>query len=693
MDFKVVSTDRFRKTFRGLKKNEQELVDNAINKWIENPQASSSNFEKLSFTGDNIFSIRANDAWRIIMAKFEGQYFLLHTGGQHDKTNDWAKGKRIDKNLYTGAIQIYSGKIEEFEDENIVQEPEVEYAGIFENFSHEQLLAIGVPSEWVETVQKITSEEQFMKLWDVLPDDAIENLGILLEGEIDVKVLIKQIEYKASQLPEKTEELIEVQPGLHVISEDDKLIEVLNKDINVFRFYLHPTQHYLAYNNFSGSKKVTGSAGTGKTVVALHRVKFLADQLKEGDKPILFTTFTKFLIKNIQALFAEQNIPASKLEVHNLDKLAFKLAKELEIIPRSVKPIDSKDAWSFFLRRNQEIKVKQRFLEKEYAEVILKYHVTKEEEYLGVPRVGRGAQLYDKDRRKIWKIFQQYEAYQKYSKRYTRSDVFFQLCRHLERWPEDRPFSHIVCDEVQDFGNLELRLLRVLVNEGPNDLFLAGDPFQNIYQKNTTFSKSGISIRGRSTRLKFNYRTTEEIRILATNMIAGLEVDDFSGEKATTLGDTSILSGEEPKYITCDTRSKELEYIKNYIKASFGSIGLHEICITARTKKEAMEIYEYLSDNRLPVKMLVNLENLSDLDNHVGVSTMHGVKGMEFKTMIITGFCKDHFPYKPYKFSTWSEAEQKAFIQSEYLLSYVAFSRATSYLLITGVGDKVMMLT
>ena len=179
MNLKIAFSDRFRKTYRNLKKNEQELVDKGIDTWRNNPDNPSSNFEKLSFVGDNIFSIRANSAWRIIMAKFDDTYLILHTGGQHDDTNDWAKNKRIDRNELTGAIQIYDINIEEInhriEDVKYNENDEA----IFQRYSDDELLAIGVPETHLETVKKVKSDDQYLKLWDYFPEDALENLEIV----------------------------------------------------------------------------------------------------------------------------------------------------------------------------------------------------------------------------------------------------------------------------------------------------------------------------------------------------------------------------------------------------------------------------------------------------------------------------------------------------------------------------------
>lgn len=694
MNIKACTTDRFRKTYRSLKKQEQELVDKGIEAWLYNPDNSSSNFEKLSFMGDNIFSIRLNSSWRVIMAKFDDLYFLLHTGSQHDKTNEWAKNKTIDRNSTTGAIQIYNINVEEIDQQISNSEPTEEIIGSFENISKEDLMVLGVPEEWCETVKKVKTEEQYMNLWDVLPEDALDNLELLYDQSVDLKILLAQIKNEIEQKPKNIKEQIKIQPGFHVIGEDTSILDAMNEDISVFRFYLHPSQKSFTNKNFKGPMKLTGGAGTGKTVVALHRAKYLLENLKENSKPILFTTYTKYLIKNIKSLFSSQGIAEDKLIINNLHHFAFEYAKEIELFDDTIKIVtlqhELKKCWVNFVKRNPEIKQEPDFLKLEYEEVIQKYHITSLDDYLKVKRKGRVDALVASDREAVWKALITYEAYQKYTKSYTFNDIIFQLNKYLELWPEYRPFSHIICDEIQDFNNLEMRLLRNLVEENENDLFLCGDPFQNIYQRTLSFSHSGINIRGkRSARLKINYRTTEEIRQFAVKMLEGFEYDDFSGKKASFQGDTSVLNGNDPSYELFESNEEFYNYILAYIKDSFGQLGLHEICITARTSEEVENIYNCLSSSRIPVKNLKDIDDVSETENHVVVCTMHALKGLEFKNLIVAGFDKNSFPYKPRGYKNWTNEEKEAFLKSEHSLYYVVFSRAISQLIITGVGEKV----
>lgn len=694
MNFNVATTTMFMKTLLSLTNKEQKSVVAAIDHWRENPENTGSNFEKLNHPNDNIYSIRVNDTWRVIMAKFDDTYFLLHTGVQHDKTNNWAKNKKIDRNIMTGAFQIYSVNVREFEERLAQEQPVSEEAGPFEGITRNELLILGVPEEWLESVWKVKTDNHFYDLIGFLPNDAAESLGLIYTGEGDLRILIEQNKTKIATKPENLIDQIKIQPGFYVLGEDSSLMDVLHQDVNIFRFYLHPAQRLYATGNFKGSMKITGSAGTGKTVVAMHRAKYLLEKLKPEDKPIFFTTFTRHLIKNIKSLFAGQKMLGEQLHVNNLHSFALEYGKQLGAFDDNIQVVTDNHKisqnWKSFVQSYPAISWPANFLKEEYEQVIQQNQINTLEDYLKISRSGRGEGLNANARTSVWKALKTYENHQTYLRQYSFDDLVFKLNNYLAEHPEERPFSHIICDEIQDFSNLEMRLLRNLVEEKPNDLFLCGDPFQNIYQKKLNFIQAGINIRGkRSYRLTVNYRTTEEIRKYAVDMLNGYSFDDFSGKKPSMAGDRSILNGEDPQYLLFNDDEELKGYILDYIRQSFGNLRLHEICITARTNKEVDKIASWLSEAMYPVIKLNEIESIKDANDKVVLGSMHSLKGLEFKNLIVTGFDKASFPYKPNTFNRWSEEAQQQYLKSEHALYYVAFSRAISQLVVTGIGEQI----
>jgi superfamily I DNA/RNA helicase len=613
---------------------------------------------------------------------------------QHDKANNWARNKKIDWNIVTGAIQIFNTNVEEFTERIEKKTDNSSQPRIFENYTEEELKTLGVPNDWISAVIKIRNEDDLLDMSDALPEDAWNNLSILLDGTAEKEILIAQLKAEISEKPSTLEEQLRIQPDIYISSDFEELTKILRQDISMFRLWLHPSQKTYAFGSFGGPQKLIGSAGTGKTVVAINRAKFLAENQVEGDKPIFFTTYTKALISNIKSILEAENISNQKVYVSTIHSFALKYGKRLELFPKNIEVLVNENSikhfWRTFCLTHPEHQAYDAdFLRLEYEKVLQQFFVCTEQDYLNVARRGRGEGVRQEERKKLWAIFQDYEAYQQYKKTYSFSGIIFRLTKYLKLWPEYRPFKHIICDEIQDFNNNEMRLLRYLVLEGPNDLFLCGDPFQNIYKRNLRFIDSGINIRGnRSNKLKVNYRTTEEIRQKAISVIEDYIFEDFSGLPATFSGDTSLISGSNPIVHLFNSEQEFQEFITSYIKESFGQLGLHEICICHRTDKGISEIEDVLNKARIPWIRLKGdaINNLNDLTGKVVLSTMHNLKGLEFKNLIVSGFDKKNFPHKPRGFAKWPEEEQRDHLKAEHALHYVAFSRAISSLIITGIG-------
>ncbi|MGB0932226.1 MAG: 3'-5' exonuclease, partial [Chitinophagales bacterium] len=268
---------------------------------------------------------------------------------------------------------------------------------------------------------------------------------------------------------------------------------------------------------------------------------------------------------------------------------------------------------------------------------------------------------------------------------------------YLNLYPGKSPFSYVIADEIQDFSNIELRLLRNLAPEGKNDLFLVGDPLQKIYNKQLNFSKSGINIRGRrSRRLKVNYRTTEEIRKLAMTTIQNIDFDDFDGEAESKKGYISLMHGQLPLYKLFDTSKEEKEYLLELVqqlvisKEISAKLDFREICLCARTNKTINDFKTVLHKASLPY---YNLKDKTGEKSGIRLSTFHNIKGLEFKAVIMVGVQEGQVPLKPYQYNNWSKLEKKYHNKRERALLYVAMTRAIQGLYISGVGERSSLLS
>jgi superfamily I DNA/RNA helicase len=317
--------------------------------------------------------------------------------------------------------------------------------------------------------------------------------------------------------------------------------------------------------------------------------------------------------------------------------------------------------------------------------VALYHDLTAAAAYLNLNRQGRGKPLTEGQRREVWTLMQAYENLLEAAGSYHLGRIANILARHLAAHPAERPFSHVIVDEVQDFGMPELRLIRQLVDPGPDDLFLAGDPLQKIYHTRFRFSDAGISIRGqRSQRLRINYRTSEEIRQAATAVITGLSFDDFDGGAVQADDSYSLFRGEAPAYTAFPNDAAEIDaVVKELMRRYQLGEALEEMCVAGFHRDTVKRITDALHEKGLPY---YDLRKSKGTVSGLRVSSLHGLKGMEFRAVYLLALGQGQYPHRFTGFAKLSETEQAAQLKGQQALLYVAMSRARDRLWISGVG-------
>ncbi len=592
----------------------------------------------------------------------------------------WAKNKVFEWNQNTQSFQMYD------KPEISTQQIEKKETSRLAKYSRENLLEIGTPESMIENVWALESVKDLDKIKSNLPVDTYEYIFYLFEG-ISLEEIIEEI--SAGKTAAEDEISDNAKKHVYVLTDDEELEKILSGDFEKWKVYLHPSQKKIAYGSYSGPIKITGGAGTGKTVCAMHRASHLAKAIQINDKPILFTTYTKSLTAYLQSTMKDFKISEEKLVIKNLDKLVYELARDPEynIIPAEagfLTESQEKEVWRVVLEFIPSTK-DENFLSEEYNEVILKKNVKYLSTYLRTSRVGRSTRIGRQDKTEIWKLVEEFRIRKEmnYSK--------YEVCNLIKDYFEtkaERPFSHLICDEIQDFRNVELSAMRVLVKEKENDLFFLGDPYQNIYARKINFSKSGISVRGRrSKKLKLNYRTTEEIKLQALKVVKQEVFDDFDGGVETTQGYISLMHGNDPAYQVFNTPEEEDSFLIKSIKELLGDEKVKgpEICICGRTNHIVDQIKMILNKHEIQYHDLSSIkENFSS----IRVSTFHNLKGHEFKYLFLKGVSKDTVPYKHPGFNYYEPKEMEEYLKSERSLYYVVFTRAREGLVISGVGER-----
>jgi mRNA-degrading endonuclease RelE of RelBE toxin-antitoxin system len=681
---KLFIHDSFFDAFSVLPKKIQKKTREFMKKFKEDPNSSAINYEKINtFKDQSLRTVRVDQKYRaIIQAPSEGEGYHLLWVDNHDEAMNWATNKVFEWNRETQSFQMY----EKPEKRPISKEAIVveEHRLLYKDYSDLQLEKIGVPTALIDMVRELSHLEQLESQAEFLPTDAYEYLYYLTEG-IGIDEILAEIE--AGKTAEADVISSNAQKTVYMLTDDSELEDILSGDFDKWKIFLHPSQRSIAFGDFKGPMKVTGGAGTGKTVCAVHRAKYLTNKLTVVDKPVLFTTYTKSLTKYIVDVTNRFGISNEELIIKNIDSIIFETAKSEGVISSSSGLLNSTqelELWKEIIEYNPS-RFDERFLFEEYNEIILGNAVEDVNQYYKTSRTGRSVRIGRQDKKLIWDLSEEFKIAREGS--YTKMELCNLLIEHY-RSGGVQPFSHIICDEIQDFSIPELSLLRSLVPDKENDLFLVGDPFQNIYGRRINFSKSGINIRGRRSRkLKVNYRTTEEIKKRAVSMLVGEHFDDFDGEEESTNGYVSLMHGQNPQYNVFDSFEMEESFISDKINTLLqnGQVKPSEICIASRTNKQIDDIKRML--NSLGLKYADIQSTRKNMDSIV-VSTFHNLKGHEFKHLFVKGFDRDRVPFKHPEYDSYTDVQLKDYLKQEKSLYYVVFSRAIQTLIVTGVGEK-----
>ena len=692
---KVAISSDFLTAFAKLPRGIQGKVTEFINKFRNDPLSPGINYEKLSKGIDKkIYSVRIDDTYRGIVVREEetGVYLLLWVD-HHDEAYDWAARKRCEVNKKTGAVQIFDVQTVE----EAVSVPSAD--GPFKTVSDNDLLELGVPEAQLAFIRSLSDTKAFFDAKASIPQDAFEYLSWITEGIPLEEVLEYAKEERGSgESAESISEALDTPASLKafvVVEGEDELKRIMAEPLEKWRVFLHPTQRKIVNKEYSGPARVLGGAGTGKTVVAMHRAKYLAAKLSSSQR-ILFTTFTANLAadikENLRKICTMEEL--RKIEVIHLDAWVNGFLRESGFSAQ----IDYDGISSLWekamIMANVDLPYDAGFYEEEWNRVVISQEALSLEKYVKATRNGRGTRLDRKKRMLAWKVFEVYQNLMKENQIRDINTAMYESRKLLETEGNHPKYAAVIVDEGQDFSDNAFRLLRALAGEEhANDIFIVGDAHQRIYRNRPTLSKCGINVRGRSSILKINYRTTEEIRRYAFALLNGISFDDL--DDGVDLGDRcqSLTHGEKPEIREFKDANAELSFLIEEIgKLQKNGIALSDICVVARTKKL---VDDYIAQfTRAGIRSYAIKRNKTDDRNYDGlrVATMHRVKGLEFQYVFVAAVNSRVIPLPSAinKTDAVSEAETTA---SEKCLLYVALTRAQKGAYITSYGKKSEFLS
>ena len=615
----------------------------------------------------------------------------------HDEAMAWAENKVFEWNESTQSAQLFTAA-PQLTQELVAVPAALSASTLYRQYSDAQLLALGVPAQNLAIVRGIPDLNGLDQIEQYLPPAVYETLFYLADGAVYDR-LLEEIEAGKSKSDAYDDQLLSLNNRRSFLEVDDVLLdEVLKGETSKWQLFLHPSQRKLVEGQFNGPVKVTGGGGTGKTVVALHRLQRLAAALPAGAPKVLFTTFTVTLTENLRELARKLGPDGSNFDLDNVDALARRLALSEQLINEESRVLDlygnrqSLALWEEALDRLPS-EFDAEFMKKEYQEVILHHGINESANYLKQSRIGRGQPITRKQRVAVWQVVEEYERLKQAGNYLDRAELFNRLSNHYNSLPaEQKPYSHVIADEVQDMANVELRFLRSLVAGKADDLFLVGDPYQKIYARRINFSAAGINIRGnRSRRLRLNYRTTEEIKRLAISAVRGFSYDDFDGASEKMDGYISLMHGSKPTYQQFREKSEEHAYLVEEVQQLIRS-GLRpaDITIACRTKDPLRDIKTALHQHKLPY---YDLTSSSGEGTGIRLSTFHRLKGLEFKAVFLADVNERTCPFFPAELRGLEGEEREEHLQSERSLLYVAITRAIQQVSLTGTGTPTSILT
>ncbi len=683
MEFRIADT--FTDSLARLTGDEQKAVKTTAFDLQMNPAAPGMQFHKLDRAKDkNFWSVRVSSDIRMIVHKTSASLLLCYVD-HHDKAYDWAQRRKLETHPKTGAAQLV--EIRETVKEVVVPvfvqaeaaavprrpaEPQRVLGGV----SDDDLLGYGVPAEWLDDVRNAT-EDSLLVLADHLPAEAAEALLELATGG---KPRIPQPVLAATSPFDHPD----AQRRFRVMTNVVELQRALDFPWEKWTVFLHPDQRQWVEYEFTGPARVGGSAGTGKTIVALHRAVHLAR--RNPNARVLLTTFSDTLANalhtKLKRLLGNEPRLAERIDVYSLNAIGLRLYKA-HVGPVT---IATRDQVQELIHEAASAETGhafgKHFLMTEWEQVVDAWQLATWDAYRDVVRLGRKTRLPEAQRKVLWSIFERVRAGLRARKVSTLSEVFSGLAAAITM-SKKVVFDFAVVDEAQDIGVAHLRFFAAVGGGRPNALFFAGDLGQRIFQQPFSWKSLGVDIRGRSKTLRVNYRTSHQIRMQADRLL-GQVVTDLDGNSEDRSDAVSVFNGPPPSIQKLADEGEEAKAVAAWLgeRAKDGVLP-HEIGVFVRSEAQIARGQAAATGAGMTFRVLD--EHVETERGHVSISTMHLAKGLEFRAVAVMACDDEVIPLQQRIETVGDDADLQDVYETERHLLYVACTRARDHLLVTSV--------
>ena len=644
-----------------------------------NPGIRMHRIEKIK--DKNFWSARISKELRLILHRTAASLLLCYVG-HHDAAYEWARRRVFERHPKTGAAQLVELRevVHEIKIPRYVEvEEEVPAAPkplLFVHLSEDELLSYGVPTEWLADV-KAANEDSLLELSEHLPAEAAEALLELATGGKPTP----SIQVGESDDPF---EHPDAQRRFRVMTNVKELSRALEYPWEQWTVFLHPAQQAIVERHFSGPARVSGSAGTGKTVVALHRAVHLA-RTNPGAR-VLLTTFSETLASALKVKLSRLIVGESELSerpaINTIDLVAAELYEQAFGPPKMA---DTEVVRQMILEASESgpaHRFSDRFLEAEWYDVVDAWQIDSWEAYRDVARLGRKTRLGENQRAILWSIYERVRGRLTPEGLVTQPEVFTRVAEQASSVGET-PFDFIIVDESQDISVPQLRFLAALRGSSPNGLFFAGDLGQRIFQTPFSWRSLGVDVRGRSSTLRINYRTSHQIRRQA-DLLLPPDLSDVDGNSEVRSGTVSVFNGTEPTIRILDSTEEETTSVAEWLtEMQLEGIEANEIGIFVRAPEQVDRAARAANAARLKSERIgLNTEIPA---GHVGIGTMHSAKGLEFRAVAVIACDDDVIPLESRLMEITDDADLEDVYNTERHLLYVACTRARDHLLVTAV--------
>jgi len=690
-----------------------------MTRYMSDPSGNGLNLETVEGAKDSsIKSLRVDQAYRAIAFEVGRDIMFVHVN-EHDKAYRWAAGRRVKLDPDTNRIRV----IEEIDAAvKPVAAPIVSERRLFAGVADKRLHALGVAEEEIPAVRLVTTIEALEAVEDRFDPLTYQVLYAVAAGFSDEEIRTltgigedQQAAAAKSDADLTFDRLIETEESRQTIFIPDseaELRRVFEEGLEGWRVFLHPEQRKIAYRDYNGPAMVRGGAGTGKTVVAMHRAKHLADQIENdptrAGQRVLLTTFTTSLAQDIEANLrtlcpGHLDARPPRIEVINLDRWVSQFLKRKSFERQVAYFGEARDRLDQIWREvfdDHELPegLSEAFVRAEWAQIVQAKGLAEQRAYLKASRAGRGTPLDRRKRTLLWDLFADYRARMISEGLAEPDDAYREATDILCAEAPNLPYAAVIVDEAQDMGEQAFRLIRAIMPETPsgdrNSIFIAGDAHQRIYARRASMSVCGINVRGRSRQLRLNYRTTQEIRAWAVSILEGVSVDDLDEGTDTLRGYVSLMHGPAPQLVACRSESDELDGLISWVRElSPEDIRLADIGILCSRRTDIDRVQGTL--RAAGIDTVVLQAGTADDRSVPGVriTTMHRAKGLEFSAVAIPFLSEANFPPAGALRAAVDAADREDVIAQSRSLLHVAATRAKGVLRISFSGEPTKLMS